>query len=609
MQNESGANTERLSDYFLLLRRQWLIVLLCLALGIGAALAYLQLAPKEYRSTTSVLVTEMQTDSSSTRGSTINLDTEAQLVTSTQTVARAAEALGISAGEISDRVGVSVPPNTEILDISYVGPTAAQAKNGSRAFADAYLAQREANGQSVLERQAETLQERIDAVQADLDAAEKRADGLDANSPERGRAEDEASRLSQQLSTLASNQNRLETETLTPGDIITEPRLPSSPSSPDPLSALAAGVVLGLLLGVGLAALRHRRHDVIRTPEDVFRRTRVPVAAVLSTPLHAGAVEVLKPLSPDGRSYARLRNLVTTSLEEADRRVVLVAGVRRGGGPVAANLAASIARSGEQVYLVCADVLGPTSAALLGDEAAPGLAEVLAGEVSVEAAARSLPSLPNLHVLTPGLDPDRADALLQTKGARRLLDELLTTASYVVIEGPPTADGPDAQTLAGVAELAVLVVESGSTSAREVVDAVAQVESMHAAVLGAVVARYGRDAADRKTPVAPAAPTPDEDDDVEAADPATAEKPAPVDKPAAVEEPAAVTQPVRVAEPVRTGATAASAPPSANGSAPSVTDEDDEDVDDEADDDTTAVLPTGGRPQLVPPGSAGPAKR
>ncbi len=88
---------------------------------------------------------------------------------------------------------------------------------------------------------------------------------------------------------------------------------------------------------------------MIRSPEDLFRRTGVPVTSVLSTRLHDGEVTVLQPLSADGRGYARLRNLVSTSLDESNRKVVLVAGVRRGGGPIAANLAASLARAGEEV--------------------------------------------------------------------------------------------------------------------------------------------------------------------------------------------------------------------------------------------------------------------
>ena len=100
-----------------------------------------------------------------------------------------------------------------------------------------------------------------------------------------------------QLSTLESNQARLRTETLSPGRVITQARLPRSPSSPDPLVTLAAGVLVGAAVGLGLAALRHRRDDLIRTPDDLVRRTHVPVAAVLSKPLHSGEVSLLGPLA------------------------------------------------------------------------------------------------------------------------------------------------------------------------------------------------------------------------------------------------------------------------------------------------------------------------
>jgi Mrp family chromosome partitioning ATPase len=262
---------------------------------------------------------------------------------------------------------------------------------------------------------------------------------------------------------------------------------------------------------------------------------------VLSTRLHDGEVTILQPLSADGRGYARLRNLVTTSLEES-RRVVLVAGVRRGGGPVAANLAASLARAGEDVVLVSADVFGDTAAALVPGAPSAGLAEVLAGEQPVESVLRRLPGLPGLRILGPGLDVDRADALLQTRSPRKLVDRLLESASYVVIEAPPTTDGPSAQTLANVAELAVLVVESGPTRAREVVDACAQLESMGTPVLGAVIARFGRnsDADARRAPAeedagASDVTASDEDsapDEDTAAEPAVAHSATTVDRPA-----------------------------------------------------------------------------
>jgi Mrp family chromosome partitioning ATPase len=498
MQTGTAANGMRLGDYLELLRRQWLIVLLCLALGIGLAVAYIQLAPREYRSTASVLVTATDPSGSTTAGrnTVINLDTEAQLVTSTETVAAAAKTLGVSTDDtraLADSVGVSVPPNTEILDITFTGDTAAEAQNGAQAFADAYLAQRDATAQATIEAAAKALQDRIDAVNTQVAAALREGAKLPENSPELQRNDDQVASLQNQLTDLGGQLNLVRSETVSAGRIVTQPRLPTSPSSPDPLIALGAGILLGLVGGVGLAARRHRRDDVIRTPEDLFQRTRVPVATVLSERLHDGDVAVLQPLTADGRGYARLRNLVTTGLEETSRRVVLVAGVRRGGGPVAANLAASLARSGEEVVLVCADVFGYTAAALLGDKPSDGLAEVLDQPNSVDGALTRFEGIPSLRILGPGRDIDRADALLQTRSSRKLVDRLLDSASYVVIEAPATTDSPDAQTLANVAELAVLVIESGPTTAREVLDACAQLESVGTPVLGGVIAKFGRD--------------------------------------------------------------------------------------------------------------------
>ena len=539
MQSGHTASAMRLGDYVGLLRRQWLPVLLCLVIGVGAALAYVQWAPKEYRSQTSVLVTPTSPDDASARTGDINLDTEAQLVTATQTVAAAGEILaedGVELEDLRDRVGVSVPPNTEILDITFTGNTAEQAQQGARAFAQAYLDQRQRTAEDLLTAEYDALQTRYDAVLEDRDEAIRYGRTLPADSPDVVRNERLVQTLNDQLSNIQAAQNRIRAENPTPGRVVTDAPLPRSPSSPDLFIALGAGILLGLVAGLGLAALRHRADDVVRTPEDLYRRTGVPVTSVLSSRLHDGEVTILQPLSADGRGYARLRNLVTTSLQETNRRVVLVAGVRRGAGPVAANLAASLARAGEDVVLVCADVFGDTAAALLPDPTAPGLAEVLAGEKPVDAVVRRLPGIQGLRVLGPGLDVDRADALLQTRSPRKLVDRLLESASYVVIEAPPTTDSPDAQTLANVAELAVLVVESGPTRAREVVDACAQLESMGTPVLGAVIARFGRDSdADLRS-----APALDDDSTEDEADVAAAEDDDEVDEPATVVEPATV---------------------------------------------------------------------
>src|SRR5687767_11651516 len=140
MRNESAVGRNRGSDYFRGLGRHWKLVAVGLVIGTLAALAYLSWAPREFRAETSVLVTPTITGTPVVdRSARINLDTEARLVTSTATVAAAAERLGMApraARELGDRVRVGVPPNSEVLDISFTASTPEDARRGALAFAD-----------------------------------------------------------------------------------------------------------------------------------------------------------------------------------------------------------------------------------------------------------------------------------------------------------------------------------------------------------------------------------------------------------------------------------------------------------------------------------------
>lgn len=498
MSNTYPSGSVHLGDYFVLMRRRWRNILLGILLGVVLTVGYLAFAPRSYTMSTFVLVAGTPGDNATATNSRgpINLDTEAKLVTSTQTLSAVAQSLRLSSDEaasLADHVTVSVPPNTEILGITYVAPTAVGAQRGSLAFAEAYLTQRESAAKAYLDSRSKAMQTQIDALSKQIKPLSDKAATLPAGAEEHTRIEQQISGLNARVTALSNQQTQIAATDIEAGRIVVQPTVPTKPSSPNLLVTLVSGALLSLLLGVGLGVLRQRSDDRIHTPEELFRRTRVPVAAMLSTPLQPGQVTLLPPISEDGRGFARLRNLVTSSLGESDRKVVLVAGIRREVGPVAANLAASVARSGEDVVLVCADVFANTAGALMHTGAHDGLAELLAGETSLAAALQRPAGIKGLRVLGPGRDPDRADALLQTSSPRKLVEELLANASFVVIEAPATAESSDAQTLATVAEMAILVVDAGHTTGREVIDACAQFESMHTPVLGAVFATFGRD--------------------------------------------------------------------------------------------------------------------
>ncbi|MGR6967534.1 Wzz/FepE/Etk N-terminal domain-containing protein [Geodermatophilus sp. URMC 61] len=491
MPSENAAGAMHLSDYAVMLRRQWAVVAALTVLGALLAGGYLLVAPRSYTSHTNVLVTATTPGAdTSSRQSGINLDTEAQLVIATQTVTTAADLLDLPAEEVADladRVTVTVPPNTEILTISFVAPTAQGAQEGAEAFARAYLETRRSAAAEGQETDVQALQARIDALTAELQEVVSAGAALPADSPQRARTDERVAALNTQLADLGSQQRQVRATPITPGRVITQAALPLSPSSPDLPLTVVAGTLLGLLSGLGIGALRHRADDRIRTAEDLRRRTGVPTAAVLPGELREAEVVLAPPVGADGRAYVRLRNLVTAGLERSARRVVLVAGVRGGGATVAANLAASLARGGEDVVLVCADVHGTTAGDLLGDSPSTGLVDVLAGRQELDAVLRPLPGLPAVRVLGPGGDPHRVEPLLQARRLRVLVDRLLGTASVVVIAAPATTQSLEAQTLAPVAEAALLVVEPEVTVTREVTDALDCLEAVHRPVLGAVL--------------------------------------------------------------------------------------------------------------------------
>ncbi len=209
MSSGDAGNVMGSPDYKGLLRRQWLPVLLCLALGIAAAVAYLAWAPREYRAETSVLVTATNPPTNTpARNAAINLETEAQLVTSTETVAAAAEILEVpadDAGSLARQVDVSIPPSSEILTIGFTDDARQAARDGSRAFAQAYLDQRERSARAALDAEDEALQGRIDAVSKELDGVVDQARDLSAGSAARSRADAQITALNNDVQNIFSD--------------------------------------------------------------------------------------------------------------------------------------------------------------------------------------------------------------------------------------------------------------------------------------------------------------------------------------------------------------------------------------------------------------------
>ncbi|OLB64155.1 MAG: hypothetical protein AUI10_12300 [Actinobacteria bacterium 13_2_20CM_2_72_6] len=267
-----------LADYLSVLRRHWWVLFLLVAVGVAGSAAVARTRPKVYEAATSVLVMPTAVQGTNAAGGrtsgAINLDTEAQLVVSTDIAVAAQKLLKIATppDQLAANVTVTVPPNTTVLVITYAAPAPKEAQSGSHAFAIAYLQNRQTTAQADLTAQISALDAKVKQYSATLSQLSSRLAGLKAADPSKADLNSQIATLTGQVNTLTSRENELSTAQVTPGKIINDAQLPTAPSRPSVPLFLASGAMVGLLLGLGAALVRERTDKRLRRPVDAVRR-------------------------------------------------------------------------------------------------------------------------------------------------------------------------------------------------------------------------------------------------------------------------------------------------------------------------------------------------
>ncbi|HWS34030.1 MAG TPA: Wzz/FepE/Etk N-terminal domain-containing protein [Actinoplanes sp.] len=494
---ESSRPSSDLSRYLGAFRRHWWIALVATGAGLGGSAFLAQTMPKVYESSASVLVQPTDQDSNAEGGRTkgsVNLDTEAQLVASGAVLVKAVALLRseLTPFELAKSVSVQVPANTTVLVITFRAETPEKAQAGSHAFAEAYLRNREDGARALLDKRIKSLNLRVKQLTTSLTGFNAKLAAAKKGSPTESNLQSLRNNSQNQLNNVTGQLNELTTTMIGGGSIISDSRLPEEPTSPNKWLYVGTGSMLGLLLGLGLAYLRERFDRRLISAGDVQDRGRVPVLAVLDERSTPHFDDVLQPYGPGGRIFNRLRNEVLASLQ-ADDRIIVVTGTSRGSAStlVAANLAAALARTGSDVVLIGAHL--PDSvvdaaplARMFGVAATPGLSDLLAGRVSLNRVLQRASRIPSLRVITTG-GAATAAGLMQSQRLKDTLQHLHQQGGYVIIEAPSTTSSADAQSLASLADAAILAVELRRSLRPALVDAAEQLQRVGTPLLGAVV--------------------------------------------------------------------------------------------------------------------------
>ncbi|MEX2101481.1 MAG: Wzz/FepE/Etk N-terminal domain-containing protein, partial [Actinomycetota bacterium] len=354
--SETPEGTIDLRAYLQVFRNQKKTIALCILAAVSLAAAYSFTRTPAYSSKATVLVQPTGVDvselGSSSVAELVNLDTEKEIAGSTEVEEIAARTLRTDPQNVQRHTAVAFPTESQILEITYTDTDPEDAAAGAKAVADAYLAYRqtlaEADRKVRIEASTATLREVIEDLNDAADSAttEEAIFGLETE-------------WEQTIQFLQLNTN--------PGSVLGTPAIPANPSSPNHKLNIAAGLFLGVFLGIGLAFLRERTDERARSRQDLEEAFAAPVLAIV--PQIDGwtdrrSTKLISVVDPKASSSEAYRSLRTTILAMAGRqgvKTVLITSALAGEGKstTAANLAVSLANAGKRVVLVSADQRRP----------------------------------------------------------------------------------------------------------------------------------------------------------------------------------------------------------------------------------------------------------
>jgi capsular exopolysaccharide synthesis family protein len=488
-----ASDQQDIQAYLRVFKRRKLTITLVTILVVGLVLLYSLLKTPIYTATTQVLVPD-QSAASVLQPTNAALQPAAasaqRALTDAQQFAQGGQTKAAVLKSLRYQPDVSVTASTtaDVLIFSTSNSSKVEAAKNANAYAEAYIAANQANQISQYTGQVVALQTSISKLQTAVSS-------LPAHSQQRLAASSSITSLTQSLQELQATSQLV---AQTGPSVITAARPPTSPSSPKPVRNGELALVLGLLLGIGLAFLRDRLDDKVKSVSDIGEASGgLPIIGTIplvdswkkgSVPHIAFAED---PNSNASEAYRTLRTSIQfLGIEDKQRVIGITSGTPdEGKSTAAANLAVSFGRAGQRAVVMSFDFRRPRLHQFFGLDNEVGATSVLLGQATLAEALQEVPGEPNLRVVSSGPVPPNPAEILSLDRVRQLIDVISTQAEVILLDCPPVLPVTDTLLISRLCDSMVVIAVAAVTKKADLRHTYELLNQVQAPVRGTILNR------------------------------------------------------------------------------------------------------------------------
>ncbi len=237
--------------------------------------------------------------------------------------------------------------------------------------------------------------------------------------------------------------------------IINTALIPESPIKPKRIILIISGFILGIILGILIAAAKSFLSNTIKTTNDIEQLTSIPIY---------GTLPLLDPKN-NKQIYNEFLKVLWTNLaffrSKNESKLITFTSTIGGEGKTSTicELGKTIASSGKKVIVLDLDMRKSTLHTKCDLPNNEGMSNLLSENSTLDEVVQET-KYQNFHIITSGSVPPNPTELIMSGTLKPITDTLLKEYDYVLLDSPPVGLVADAIMLMHMSDISLFVLRA-----------------------------------------------------------------------------------------------------------------------------------------------------